>query len=134
MPKHGLLLLAGLWLVVPMASSSAPAGAQNQPENAVHQKTDAGGANGISGAYLHLAEVIVLKNELRTTPGSDDEPHQVGAPMLQATTKNNPEFVAFAKLVRATSKRKFTMEEMRQLYLSFKAWSRRRSMPDQVAQ
>ena len=121
--KHGILLVAGLLLFVPATASAAPAGAHGHPEKAVNWNADTRGIDGIPRTYLRLAKVIVLKNELREAPDINDGLHQPVAPRLQSRIKKNSEFAAFVKLVRATSKRKYTAEELRKLYLSFKAWS-----------
>lgn len=124
------MLLAGLCLIMPAALSPAPAAAQDQPGNAVHRETGKDVTGGFSGTHLHLAKVIVLKNELRERAGSDDVPQQAVAPRLQSRIKKNSQFAAFVKLVRATSKRHYTAEELRKLYLSFKAWSHQQKMRD----
>ncbi|MEM9473101.1 MAG: hypothetical protein AAGA00_14185 [Pseudomonadota bacterium] len=123
-------MLTGLWLIAPVALNPAVAGAQSQPEAAVHQNTNASGTVGRASPHLRLAKVIVLKNELRERAGSDDLSQQSVAPRLQSRIKKNSQFAAFVKLVRATSKRQYTAEELQKLYLKFKAWSYQRNKQD----
>lgn len=50
---------------------------------------------------------------------------QVAAPKLQSRIEKNSEFAAFVKLVQATSKKKYSPEEILRLYLSYKDWSQK---------
>ena len=137
-PKSCFLLLAGLLFIVPTVVSAAPAPGQDQPGNFRYQKVNAGtvtvsagDAAGSSDIYLHLAKVLVVKNDLGGQPGIDDGSSQHVAPRLQSRIRKNPEFAAFVKLVRATSNREYSPEELQRLYLSFKEWSHKNSAPDQ---
>ena len=137
-PKRCFLLLAGLWLIVPTAVSAGPAEAQDRPENVAYQHVNAGtvttitgGADSSSNIYLHLAKVFVIKNDLGEQPGIDDGSSQHVAPRLQSRIRKNPEFAAFVKLVRATSNKEYSPEELQRLYLSFKEWSHKNSAPSQ---
>ena len=76
--KSRILLLAGLWLIV-LTALSGPAGAQNQSENTIRQKANAGtvtlitgGVDGVSNTYQQLASdlasVLDVKSELRVLP------------------------------------------------------------------
>ena len=132
------LLLAGLWFIVPTVVSAASAPAQDQPGNFRYQKVNAGtvtasagDADSNSNIYLHLAKVFVVKNDLGGQPGIDDGSSQHVAPRLQSRIRKNPEFAAFVKLVRATSNKEYSPEELRRLYLSFKEWSHKNSAPNQ---
>ena len=53
------------------------------------------------------------------------------APRLRSRIKKNKEFAAFVKLLRATSNKKYTREELLRLYLSYKDWSQNSSAPSQ---
>jgi TRAP transporter TAXI family solute receptor len=77
--KPYILLLAGLWLIVLTALGTGPAGAQNQSENAIREKANAGtvtvitgGIDGVSNTYQQLAgdlaSVLDVKSELRVLP------------------------------------------------------------------
>lgn len=77
--KRYILLLAGLWIIVLAALGSGPAGAQNQSENAIREKVNAGtvtvitgGVDGVSNTYQQLASdlasVLDVKSELRVLP------------------------------------------------------------------
>ncbi|NNJ74654.1 MAG: hypothetical protein HKP56_05790 [Anderseniella sp.] len=118
--------------------SAGPTGAQDQPENFAYQDVNAGTVTTITGnadrnsnTYLHLAKVFVVKNDLGEEPGIDDGSHQHVAPRLQSRIRKNPEFAAFVKLVRATSNKDYSPEELQRLYLSFKEWSHKNSAPSQ---
>ena len=115
--------MAGLWLIGPAVVSAGPAGAQNLQGAIDHRQTYAGSAGYRAAANLHLAKIIVLKNEVREAPGSQDGAYQPVAPRLQSRIRRNTEFAAFVKLVRTNSKRTYTTEELQKLFLSFKAWS-----------
>jgi len=137
-PKRCFLLLAGLCLIVPTAVSAGSAEARDQPQNITYQHVNAGtvttitgGADSSSNTRLHLVTVLVVKNDLGEQPGIDDGSSQHVAPRLQSRIKKNPEFAAFVKLVRATSNKKYTPEELQRLYLSFKEWSHKNSAPSQ---
>lgn len=130
-PKLGILLLAGLCLIAPAVLSSEPAEAHYQPETIDHQKAHVRAAGNASATYSHLAKIIVLKNDMRAAPGNNDSAYQPVAPRLQSRIRKNSEFAAFVKLVRATSKRKYTAEELQKLYFSFKAWSYHNGTTDQ---
>lgn len=121
--KPALLFLAGLWLIAPAVVSAGPAGAQSLQGAIDHRQAYADGTQYTSRANIHLAKIIVLNNDLREAPGGHDGVYQPVAPRLQSRIRKNSEFAAFVKLVRATSKRKYTAEELQKLYLSFKAWS-----------
>ncbi|MEO1160867.1 MAG: hypothetical protein AAFW74_10515, partial [Pseudomonadota bacterium] len=54
--------------------------------------------------------------------GDDYALHEV-APRLQSRIRKNPEFAAFAKLLQATSDKKYSPEEIKRLYFDFKNWS-----------
>ena len=118
-----ILLLAGFCVFMPAAADAGPVSSQFQPEYIGHQIAPARGGDTVAGSHLHLAKIIVLKNELRARPGSDDMADQAVAPRLQSRIRRNSEFVAFVKMVRATSKRKYTAQELRDLFVSFKKWS-----------
>lgn len=121
-PKHCFLLLAGLWLVVPTAVSAGPAEPQIQPDTIDYRNvnTDTSSTTG-----LHLAKVLVLKNEPDEEYGIGDVLRQRVAPRLQSRIKKNPEFAAFVKLVQATSEKQYSPEEMLKLYISYKEWSKK---------
>ena len=53
------------------------------------------------------------------------------APRLQSRIKKNTEFAAFVKLLRATSNKKYTREQLLRLYLSSKDWSQTSNAPSQ---
>jgi len=53
------------------------------------------------------------------------------SPQLQSRIKKNSEFAAFVKLVQATSKKKYSAEEILRLYLSYKDWSQNSSAQSQ---
>lgn len=137
-PKRCFLLLAALWLVVPTAVSAGPAEAQDQLENLAFQHVNAGTVTTITGEadsssniHLHLAKIFVVKNNLGEEPGIDDGSRQHVAPRLQSRIRKNSEFAAFVKLVRATSNKEYSSEELQKLYLSFKEWSHKNSVPSQ---
>jgi len=129
--KPCILLLTGLWLIVPTAMGSGPAGAQTQPENAIGQQAHTGALNGDSITYQQLASVRRVKTELRASPDIGYQSRQEVAPRLQSRIRKNSEFAAFVKLVEATSDRKYSPEELRKLYLSFKEWSQNNGAPNQ---
>lgn len=129
-PKPCFLLLAGLWLVAPMALGTGPAGAHTQTENVFSQNENAstaaiiaGGTDDASSTYRQLARVSKVTNELRGAPTISDGSHGFVAPRLQSRIKINPEFAAFVKLVRSTSDKKYSPAQLRKLYISFKEWS-----------
>lgn len=138
LPNHCVLLLAGLLLGVPTAVCAGPAPAQDRSDNADYQNAItrtvtviSADADSNSNPYLHLAKVFVVKNDLGEEPGIDDGSHQQVAPRLQSRIRKNSEFAAFVKLVKATSNKKFSAEELQRLYLSFKEWSHKNSAPSQ---
>ncbi|MEO9874312.1 MAG: hypothetical protein ABJM26_19530 [Anderseniella sp.] len=129
--KPCILLLTGLWLIVPTAMGSGPAGAQTQPENTVGQQAHASALDSVSITYQKSASVRRVKTELRALPGISYQSRQDVAPRLQSRIRKNSEFAAFVKLVEATSDRKYSPEELRRLYLSFKEWSQNNGAPSQ---
>ena len=77
--KSGILLAAGLWLIMLTALFAGPAAAQSQSEDAIRQKANAGtvslitgGVDGVSNTYQQLASdlasVLDAKSELRVLP------------------------------------------------------------------
>ena len=77
--KSYILLLTGLWLIMPTALSTAPAGAQNKSENAISQRANGdtvtlitGGVDGVSNTYQQLASDLAsaldVKAGLRVLP------------------------------------------------------------------
>ena len=77
--KSGILLAAGLWLIMLTALFAGPAAAQSQSEDAIRQKANAGtvslitgGVDGVSNTYQQLASdlasVLDVKSELRVLP------------------------------------------------------------------
>ena len=77
--KSGILLAAGLWLIMLTALFAGPAAAKSQSEDAIRQKANAGtvslitgGVDGVSNTYQQLASdlasVLDAKSELRVLP------------------------------------------------------------------
>ena len=77
--KSGILLAAGLWLIMLTSLFAGPAAAQSQSEDAIRQKANAGtvslitgGVDGVSNTYQQLASdlasVLDAKSELRVLP------------------------------------------------------------------
>jgi len=112
--------------------SAGPASAQDRTDNVNYQNANtrtmtviAAGADSSSNPYLHLAKILVLKNEPGDESGIGDMSRQEVAPRLQSRIRKNPEFAAFVKLVQATSKKQYSPEEIFKLYLSYKEWSQK---------
>ncbi len=129
LPKHCVLLLAGLLLGVPTTVSAAPAPTQDRADSVdASSRTmtvNADGTESSSTPYLQLAKILVLKNEPDGESGIGGLSRQQVAPRLQSRIRKNAEFAAFMKLVQATSKRPFSEKEIFKLYLSYKEWSQK---------
>ena len=102
-----ILLLAGLCIIVPAAPGAGPARAQSQ------------------------ADPIHIGLNMSVEQAGDGSAQQKVAPRLRSRIRKNPEFAAFAKLLQATSDKKYSTEEIKRLYLDFKNWSQKNNTRSQ---
>lgn len=126
--KPFFLRLTGLCLIALTAPSIGPVHAQGQLETVIRQDADDGTMPIITAG---VGSVFHVKNETRVSPGIGYQPRQHVAPRLQSRIRKNTEFAAFVKLVKATSDRQFSQQELRKLYLSYKEWSQNKDAPSQ---
>ncbi|MEM7636219.1 MAG: hypothetical protein AAF299_16765 [Pseudomonadota bacterium] len=126
--KPLILRLTGLCLIALTADSISPVRAQAPLDNVIRQHANGGKMTVITAG---LDGVFHVKNELGVSPEIGHRPRQHVAPRLQSRIRKNTEFAAFVKLVKATSDRDFSPQELRKLYLSYKEWSQRQGAPGQ---
>lgn len=117
-----ILLLAGFCLIVPAMPGNGPAWAQSLSEITVRQKANAGAVTIVGDLSVTTGPIRVGLSKGMEQAG-DDNARQNVAPRLQSRIRKNPEFAAFAKLLQATSKKKYSSKEIKRLYLDFKDWS-----------
>ncbi|WP_108879996.1 hypothetical protein [Anderseniella sp. Alg231-50] len=117
------LLLAGFLMIVPTALNTGSTGTQSQSEITDRQKSNTDAVTVVASGNGLKVNTIQVGLSMGVDQVGDGNTRYNVAPRLQSRIRKNPEFAAFAKLLQATSNKKYSPEEIKRLYLDFKNWS-----------